>query len=453
MKKNLKKLIEYDMRIELPNNWKRRDDQYPLMEYMWDGGKRAVMVAHRRWGKDDCSLHFTATALIERVGNYWHMLPKYEQARKVIWSAVNPKTGQKRIDEAFPKELRKRTLENEMKIEFKNGSTWQLVGSDNYNQYVGSQPLGIVMSEYSISNPMAWAYIAPILEQNDGWAIFIYTPRGNNHGKTMYLKAKNDPNWFAELITAKDSPVFTPQQLENIKSEYSQLWGAELGEALFNQEYMCSFDSAQLGAFYAKQLAKAREEKRITKVPYDPAFEVYTAWDLGVDDSTSIWFFQVIGPCFYFIDYYENVAEGPDHYAKILKEKKYNYGDHYLPHDADHRKFVEGARSPKQILENLGVEPIKIVERAKDTITVMQHIQQCRLTLAKCYFDENNCNQGLIALESYRAEYDDTKKKLQNHPLHDWTSHSADSFRTFAIGYKERTTAMTAEQYYNSVGM
>ena len=146
------------MEITIPNNnWKPRPDQMPLWSYLENGGKRAVEVAHRRWGKDDIGLHFTATQIAEIPGNYWHMLPLYSQARKVIWSAVNPKTGLKRIDEAFPLEFRTVTRNQEMNIEFRNGSTWQLVGSDNYNSLVGSPPRGLVMSEWALSNPLAWA--------------------------------------------------------------------------------------------------------------------------------------------------------------------------------------------------------------------------------------------------------------------------------------------------------
>ncbi|MCP4988352.1 MAG: hypothetical protein GY928_20570 [Colwellia sp.] len=421
--------------IQLPNNWTARKDQLPLLKYLWSGGKRAVVVAHRRWGKDDCALHFTATAAMERIGNYWHMLPKYEQARKAIWTSVNPRTGMKRIDEAFPLEIRKKTLDHEMKIEFINGSTWQLVGSDNYDQYVGSNPIGITDSEYSISNPMAIAYIMPILEENGGWILFIYTARGNNHGKTMYLKAKTDDDWLSMLVTADDSPVFSKAQLKSIKQEYIQLFGPELGEALFLQEYYCSFEGAQLGAYFSKQLAIARREDRITKVPYDTRFKVYLFFDLGVDDSTTIWFIQPIGPRFHVIDYYESMGEGMGHYAKVVKEKPYIYGDGYMPHDGDHRKLGETAETPKEIFERLTGINIEIVARPNDTMAVLRGIQAARDVISRCYFDEKACQQGIFALESYKAEYDSDKKKLSNAPKHDWASHGADAFRTFAVGY------------------
>ena len=162
--------------IRLPNNWRPRWYQRPLWDYLENGGKRALAVWHRRAGKDDVLLNRAAVASFERVGNRWHCLPEFEQARRAIWDAVNPHSGFKRIDEAFPKDLRKRTDNQSMFIEFKNGSTWQLIGSDRYNATVGATPVEITYSEFALSNPSAWAYHKPMLEENDGVASFITTP-------------------------------------------------------------------------------------------------------------------------------------------------------------------------------------------------------------------------------------------------------------------------------------
>jgi len=424
--------------INLPNNWVPRDDQMRLWTYLERGGTRACEVAHRRWGKDDVALHFTATAMHKRVGNYWHMLPQYNQARKVIWDAVNPRTGKKRIDEAFPKEIRKRTRRQEMSIEFKSGSIWQLVGSDNYNTYVGSPPVGITLSEWAISNPMSWAFLAPILEENGGWALFIYTSRGNNHGRTTYEHALKKPGWFAEKLSAKNTSVFRPEQLESIKEEYSTIYGYELGMALFEQEYYCSFEGAVFGAYYAKQMREAKEQGRILNLPYQESSEVDTFWDLGIDDSMTIWFMQPIGKYYHFIDYYESQGYGLEHYAKVLAKKPYRYANHYMPHDANQREMTnsEIAQSRKQVAEELGIKPITVVPRSRNMDLIIQvHIPACRNVLAKCYFDETKCAQGLAALENYKAKYNEEKKILDNHPEHDWSSHGADGFRTFAVGY------------------
>ncbi len=428
--------------VRIPNNWVPRNDQMPTWKYLENGGKRAVVVGHRRWGKDDVSLHFTATEMMQKPGNYWHMLPQYNQARKVIWDAVNPKTGKKRIDEAFPKEIRKNTSKQQMSIETKNGSMWQLLGSDNYNTYVGSPPRGIVFSEWSLSNPLAWAFISPILEENKGWAIFIYTSRGNNHGKTTYEMAKQNESWYAERIKADETDVFTEQQLENIRKELIQMYGPEIGKAMYNQEYMCSWQGAVLGSYLSQQIDQAKKDGRITSVPHRTGIEVDTFWDLGIDDSMTIWFMQPVGQQYNFIDYYENTGYGLEHYSRILKEKGYIYGNHWMPHDANQREMTnsEIAKSRKEVAEDLGIKPIIVSERARNMDVIIQvHIPAMRNILAQCWFDEDNCSQGLSCLESYKSEYDEKKKIVGNRPNHDWSSHGADAFRTFAVGYSDQT--------------
>ncbi len=439
--------------ITLPNHWRPRLDQMALWGYLENGGKRAFEMAHRRWGKDDVGLHFTATQLVTRPGNYWHMLPEYGQARKSIWTAINPRTGKRRIDEAFPVEIRSDTKEQEMLIRVKpTNSTWQLVGSDNYNSLIGSPPVGVVFSEWAVASPLAWPYLQPILEENDGWALFVTTPRGNNHAKKMLDFAIMDDNWFGQKITADESPVFTKEKLKNIKRELIDIWGEEYGEALFLQEYYCSTEGAQLGAYFAKQINLARTEKRITNVPWQPGLEVDTFWDLGIDDSMTIWFIQVCGQEFHFIDYYENMGYGLEHYAKIMKDKPYVYGNHYMPHDANAREMTnnEIALSRREVAENLGIKPIIVVPRVRNMdILVQVQIPAVRNILGQCWFDEKKCFNGISALEGYQAEYDEEKKKLGNRPKHDWTAHASSAFITFAIGYQAQVKRRSVTSIMN----
>lgn len=440
--------------VRLPNNWVPRPYQLPTWKYLEAGGKRAVEVWHRRAGKDEVALHFTAVSAVQEPGNYWHMLPEYSHARRAIWDAVNPHTGKKRIDEAFPLAIRSKTNQQEMKIEFVSGSVWHLVGSDNFDSLVGAPPRGVVFSEWSLADPRAWGFIEPILEENNGWAIFPYTPRGNNHGKTMYDHANRTEGWHASLLRADETGVFQPEQLARIKTGLIDIYGDNEGEAHYNQEYGVSFEGCVPGAYYAKQMAAARQEGRITKVPHQPGQEVYTFWDLGVDDSMTIWFVQPIGKSFHIIDYYENTGFGLEHYAKALKgqtegsehRKAYNYAEHVLPHDAEQREMTSGeiALTRKEVAQNLGLKPIKVVHRAKSIDVIIQtHIPAVRGVLGSCWFDEQRCSKGISALEGYCAEYDEVKKKLGNRPLHNWCSHAADGFRTFGVGYKEHKPAAT----------
>jgi phage terminase large subunit len=433
--------------IQLPYKWVPRIDQMPLWQYLQGGGLRGIEIAHRRWGKDEIALRWTSVAMHKRVGNYWHMLPQYSQARKAVWEAINPRTGKYRIDEAFPDPIRASTRNTDMVIQAKVGSQWQLVGSDNFNSIVGSPPIGIVFSEWALANPLAWAYLQPILEENGGWALFITSSRGNNHAIRTYNAGKTDPKWFAEILRADQTGVFTPEQLERIEAELIAQFGAELGRTIYNQEYLCSSEGAVLGAYYDRQMEQAKKEGRITRVPHRPGLEVFTAWDLGVDDSMSIWFIQPVGRGFDVIDYYENTGYGLEHYAKILREEHrgdYLYGGHYMPHDAAIREMSgpgEIAKSREEVAEDLGIRPIIVVKRVKNVDMLIQsHIPAVRNLIPLCRFDEEKCARGIAALEGYQSEFDEKSKVLGQRPLHNWCSHGADAFRTFAVGYEDIPT-------------
>jgi hypothetical protein len=223
-----------------------------------------------------------------------------------------------------------------------------------------------------------------------------------------------------------------------------------MGDELIEQEYFCSFEGFVQGAYYVKQLRDARKDGRICSVPHAAGHEVYTFWDLGIDDSTTIWFLQVIGREFRFIDYYENSGEGLEHYAKVLKEKRYIYGDHYMPHDAAQGNVQTGKKTV-DVAEELGIYPITIVTRARDSHAVMAGIEQGRNILSQCWFDEKKCARGLMALEGYQSEYDEEKKKMGNHPVHNWCSHGSDAFRTFAVGYVPRVIHRSVTEQMNAI--
>jgi phage terminase large subunit len=250
--------------------------------------------------------------------------------------------------------------------------------------------------------------------------------------------------------------VFTQKQLDNIKDGLIAIYGDNEGEALYNQEYHCSFEGCVPGAYYAKQLTAARSDGRITRVPWQPSQEVDTYWDLGVDDSMTIWFIQHIGMSHHVIDYYENTGFGLEHYAKHLKSLDYVYGNHYMPHDAEQREMTnsEIALTRREVAKNLGIKPTEIVSRVRNIDTMVQvHIPAVRNILGSCWFDEKKCARGISALEGYRAEYDDKKKKLGNRPLHDWCSHGADAFRTFAVGYSKPVVWEQYEEHDESRSM
>ena len=418
------------MQIILPNNWQPRHYQRKAWQRMTDKDNpslRNVLVWHRRAGKDDICLHLAACKAMQRIGNYWHMLPEYAQARKSVWDAVNPHTGKRRIDEAFPPEIRKRKRDNDMFIEFVNGSTWQLVGSDSYDSLVGSPPIGVTASEWALANPSAWAYLRPILRENGGWATFITTPRGNNHLKRMYDGAQGDEDWFTQRLSWQDTGILTQEQADRERAEYCREYGQDDGNAMFDQEWECSFDVALAGSYYGRIIADMRSSGQITNVPYDPATLVHTAWDLGISDSTVIWLWQIVGREIHVIDRIDGSGQPLNYYVSQLKDKPYTYGEHYLPHDARARELQTG-KSRVEALENLGIYP-----QVLPASSVMDGINAVRQMLPRCWIDQSKVSKGIDALQQYRREWDDKGKQYKDRPLHDWSSHDADAVRMMAL--------------------
>lgn len=376
-----------------------------------------------RAGKDEVALHWTCVAAHKRIGTYWHLLPEAAQARKAIWNAINPHSGKRRIDEAFPVELRASTNEQEMLIKFRNGSTWQVVGSDNYNSLVGSPPVGIVFSEWALANPLAWGYLRPILLENGGWAIFIYTSRGQNHGYDTFESGKTNKGWFVQRLTVDDTGIFTAEQIAQELKEMQDLYGPELGKSLFLQEYYSSFDAATIGAVYASWIDEADRDGRITPVPYDKNAPVNTAWDLGYGDSTAIWFYQLICDEIHVIDYYENNGKDTKFYCDILAEKNYNYGEHYVPFDANFKLMAAAGRSIAEQAYDAGVKMIVMPETGH-----ANGIAAARKILPMCWFDQELCKYGLKVLRNYKFKWDGNRKVLSDDPLHDWSSHGSRAF-------------------------
>lgn len=422
-----------------------RKYQRPFHEYLVSTpGARAIEIAHRRWGKDEIALSATCELAHRRPASYWHCLPEYAQARKAIWTAINPHTGKRRIDEAFPPEIRASTNEQEMFIRLRCGSTWQVIGSDRYNGLVGAGVAGVVFSEWALANPSAWAYIRPMLEENGGWAAFITTPRGRNHAKAMYDMAKNNPRWFAEISTAEDTGALTAEQLAESRAEYVALYGEDLGNAQFEQEYLCSFNAAVLGAFYARETMAVRGSGRIQALEADPSQPVHTAWDLGVRDSTAIWFFQILGGGkLAILDYYVAHGVGVDHYAEVVHSRRkangWKAGIDFVPHDARVKEWGNG-KTRVEIMIASDLRP-EVVERSSDA----DGHQAIRSTLPNCIFDPRTEEAGFAALENYHREWDDDAKTFKASADHDWSSHGAKAFQYLAQAVRDFGGALAAE--------
>lgn len=433
------------MRIELPYNWKLRTYQEPLWDYLAGGGRNAIAIWNRRAGKDDLSLHHTACAAHERIGSYVHMLPEYEQARKALWTQVNSNTGKRRIDEVFPQELREKTIDDQMFIKFKCGSTWQLLGSDRYNAVMGAGFCGIVFSEFALGNPAAYSYFEPMLKENKGWRITVTTPRGHNHAEMLYRHYEREmragKDFFAQLLTVEDTGTISPHDLQEALSGMCALHGEAFGRALWLQEYFCSFEAAIPGSIYGEDIAKARAENRVGTVPIVPDIPVHTGWDLGRTDDTAIWWFQMLGNEIRLVDYeFDNFKEVP-HYCRLLKDKaeerEFRYGTNYLPHDAKPVKMGMGGKSILQQFVNWNADHDRCLGDffVMPPYSLTDQIQAVRATLKRAWIDDSRCADGINSVTQYHREWDEEKRLFTDKPVHDWSSHGSSALATVAMSW------------------
>lgn len=423
------------MEINLPHNWVPRDYQLPAWNSWLNGCNRQLLIWHRRAGKDDINLRMHAVGAFNRVGTYWHMLPEYSQARKAIWDAVNPHTGKRRIDEAFPHEIRANTRETDMFIRFKNNSTWQVVGSDNYNALVGTPPVGLTGSEWALANPMAWAYLAPIMAENGGWSSFITTPRGNNHVKSMYDRFKGDPRWFVQLLTAADTKAITPEAIEDQRAEYESLFGQDVANMLVEQEFYCSFAGAMVGAYWGSEVNAAERSGRITELDIDWSHPVHTAWDLGKAVNNPIWCFQVINGTPHIVDFYRPESDDLEQWVKWLDDKGYK-GNDYVPHDILVTEWGT-TRTRFDTLKLLGRRPRRVAK-----VSVADGINAGRQTIKIAKFDAGRCEMGIDGLKNYRREWDDELKTFRENPVKDWAEHIGSSFRYLSLAWRDAQPAL-----------
>ena len=343
-----------------------------------------------------------------------YIAPYYAQAKDIAWSYLKQYTAKIPGVEIN---------ESELRVNFPTGGQIRLYGADNYNRMRGIYLDGCVLDEPADMDPRAWPEVVrPALSDRKGWACFIGTPKGENQFYETFELAKSKPDeWFSLMLKASETGILDNEELADAQTMMS--------EEQFDQEYECSFQAAIMGAYYGKQMKLVEDQGRICSVPYEPSLPVYTAWDLGLDDSTAIWFAQQAGREVRIIDYFEANNTALSEIARqMINSKPYTYKEHYLPHDAEVREIMT-ARSRKESLESLGLKPINIAPRHN----VEDGIEAVRQMLPRCVFDASKTELGIKALRHYQREFDEKLKAFKTRPRHDWASHAADAFRYMAI--------------------
>ena len=412
--------------IDLPYKFTPRFYQQPFLDYMYAPKpvrKRAILVWHRRAGKDKCAFNWLVMYAILNKGVYYYLFPSYSQGRKVVWDNIDDQ-GFKMLDH-IPKPYIERINKVSMQIELKNGSLIQVLGTDDYDALRGVNCHGIILSEYAEHDPRAYDVIRPVVDNNDSPVIFVSTPKGQNHLKDLYDRALNNKDWFVSKLSVTDTGVKTPDDIKRIMEE-------GMSEDMVQQEWYVSFTLGIEGSYYAKYIEQAREEKRIGNVPHDTTAEVHTAIDRGFANAAII-FFQVVGNEVHIIEYYESHKESLAEHIAMIKRKPYNYGYHFAPHDFDMHEYNMG-QSGYELGRKLGIDFTILPRELK--LAKEEGIEAVRGLMPRLWINQPQCGLLIKALENYRREFNDKLNKYADKPLHDWSSHGADSARYMAMGIK-----------------
>lgn len=378
-----------------------------------DSHRFGVVVAHRRMGKTVSAINQLikdAVLNTKEAPRYAYIAPTYGQAKRVAWDYLckyaRPLGGTENI--------------SELRVDFM-GRRIQLYGSDNPDSLRGQYFDGVILDEIGDQNPKIWTEILrPALADRMGWCLFIGTPKGQNHFKDLRDRAEDTPDWGLLEFKASQTSIVDEAELKAAR--------AEMGEDKYQQEFECSFHAAVEGSYYGKLINDLEEKGRMVEVTRDDLCQTFTAWDLGMGDSTSIWVAQMTGQEVRIMDYVENHGQGLDWYVNWIKDNNWTNASHKLPHDVAVRELGTG-KSRLEMLQGAGLN-VDVLPR----LSVDDGIQSVRRLLPKCWFNMPKVRQGVDCLRNYRREYDEKRNVFFEKPLHDWASHGSDAFRYLAIG-------------------
>ena len=398
------------------------------LHQMLDANRFNVLVCHRRFGKTVCAInHLLKRAIEEQKPNprLAYLAPTYRQAKNVAWDYL------KQFSEKIPGT---KYHETELRCDLPNGARISLLGAENPNSLRGIYLDMAVMDEVAdMPESIFPEVIRPALSDRKGSCVFIGTPQGHNYFHDLWEAAASTEGWARKMYRASETKIVDDDELAAAR--------ATMTEDQYNQEFECSWVANVPGSVYGKELQDADDAGRITSVPYIRDHRVDTYWDLGMHDYTAIWFVQNVGRGdIHVIDFYQNQGEGLPHYARVLDEKNYLYGNHYGPHDLEVRELGTG-KSRREAAWNLGIN-FRTVPR----LPVEDGIHAARLLIPRYHFDRDACREGLEALRHYHRAYNERTRQFRDQPVHDWSSHAADAWRTAAIGLENQTTHGRAPQ-------
>lgn len=363
-----------------------------------------------------CINHMIRDAMYSKSPNsrYAFISPTFKQGKATAWDYIKTFAG---------KIPGVKFNESELRADFPNGARITILGAENDQALRGIFLDGCVLDEtQSISPNLFPEIIRPALADRKGWCVFIGTPKGKNYFFELYEYAKKTEGWFASIHKASETKILDDDELKAAKSIMS--------EDLFDQEFECSFQAAITGSYYGTLIEEIEKNNKVVENLYDPELPVETWWDLGMNDSTVIWFAQRHKGQIRLIDFYENAGEGLDHYANILESKGYKYNRHIAPHDIKVRELGAYGKSRLETALELGIS-FEVAPK----LSLEDGIEAVRKSLSNCWFDKNKCHYGMECLKSYQKKWDDINQCFRNRPIHNFASHAADAFRTGIVGY------------------
>jgi len=389
----------------------------------------ALLLCHRRFGKTTMCLNELIRRCLtckDHNPRYSFISPTYKQSKSIAWDFL------KHYAKNIPGT---KFNETELRADFVNGGRITLLGAESFDNLRGNYYNGVIIDEMSqIPASLIEEVLTPALSDRKGFMYLIGTPQGmQSTFYNYYLKAKGDKKWFSYTAKASETKIVDQEELDQALQM--------MGKAKYDQEFNCSWVGDYPGSIFGKEIEDLDDKKQLTSVPHDRSLLTHTAWDIGYNDDTAIIFFQEVGHQINIIDCFADRNKPFPFYAEILKDKEYFYGNHFAPFDIEVSEYSSG-RTRREVAYEHGIRfrvaPRTIKEDA---------IHALKMILNRCFFDVDKCKPLIDALRHYHRKYSEKDRIFKTKPVHDWSSHFADSAMILATGFQEqRLTNMNRQR-------